>query len=459
MISDLKSQISNIHDQIKKSPPKSTVFFRCEVPLTGSWDPLKWVAQQSDDHKIYWVDRDHQFSVGAVGTCWEVSGDDFESIEAIQTRLKAVLSIGKSQPRLYGGFRFSRNRSTSDEWASFSPVQFVLPKFEVFLTNNSPHLAANLLIDPTTDIDTQISTILSALSDLKFDLIDSSSSLEQAVISQTHTPTNTDWQASVEKVLTLIRTKQLSKLVLARRTDFQFEKPINPFDCLANVHCQNSFQFVFSPSSDAAFWGVAPELLFSRQGKTIRTEAVAGTRQRGNTESEDQALALELLQSTKDNHEHELVLLSIRSLLHKFCESVEADDMISILKLPTLQHLLFRYQGVLKGAVTDDDLLNAFHPTPAVGGFPRHEALGHLSEIETIDRGWYAGPVGWINAEGSCFAVAIRSGLVRNNKLSYFAGAGIVKQSDASKEWDELNLKMQSILNVLNIKDSQLEPA
>jgi menaquinone-specific isochorismate synthase len=118
------------------------------------------------------------------------------------------------------------------------------------------------------------------------------------------------------------------------------------------------------------------------------------------------------------------------------------------LKLDHVQHMVTRFRGSLKEDVGDDALLTALHPTPAVGGYPVDGALDRIFRLEPHDRGWYAGPVGWIGADKAGFAVAIRSGLVENDRLTVFAGAGIVKGSDPDREWVETGHKMASLLSL-----------
>jgi menaquinone-specific isochorismate synthase len=106
--------------------------------------------------------------------------------------------------------------------------------------------------------------------------------------------------------------------------------------------------------------------------------------------------------------------------------------------------------------VTDAEVLLALHPTPAVGGYPRREALEEIRALEPFDRGWYAGPVGWIGAEGSEFAVGIRSGLVRGNSLALFSGAGIVAGSVPEDEWAEIEQKIGGFVRVFGLEPGHL---
>ena len=149
-----------------------------------------------------------------------------------------------------------------------------------------------------------------------------------------------------------------------------------------------------------------------------------------------------MLRSEKDKAEHEHVRVGIRETLGPLCDELEIEEGVSEMKLASRRHLVSRVRGTLGEGVTDAEVLRALHPTPAVGGYPRAEALEEIRALERFDRGWYAGPVGWIGADRAEFAVGIRSGLVRRNRLALFSGAGIVAGSVPESEWAEIEQKI-----------------
>jgi menaquinone-specific isochorismate synthase len=125
------------------------------------------------------------------------------------------------------------------------------------------------------------------------------------------------------------------------------------------------------------------------------------------------------------------------------------DKDISVLKLHQCQHLRTHIEGILEQDNTDADLLRTLHPTPAVGGLPKEGAVRWIAEAEPFDRGWFAGPVGWIGGDSAEFAVGIRSGLVSDTTLSLYAGAGIVPGSEAEQEWAEIENKLSPFVGIL----------
>ena len=196
--------------------------------------------------------------------------------------------------------------------------------------------------------------------------------------------------------------------------------------------------------------GATPERLVQAQDGQIHTMALAGSAQRGETTAEDAQLGADLLQSEKNNNEHAIVVAMVWEALKNHCTSVHASTAPQLLKLKNLQHLMTPFAGELIPGQCILDVLADLHPTPAVGGFPRQAALAAIRETEKLDRGWYAGPLGWIGANGHGeFAVALRSGLIDGGQATLFAGCGIVSSSDPQAEYAESNLKFQVMLRGL----------
>jgi menaquinone-specific isochorismate synthase len=158
------------------------------------------------------------------------------------------------------------------------------------------------------------------------------------------------------------------------------------------------------------------------------------------------------MHSEKDLSEHAFVRIGIEETLGPLCEEIEVEGAVSEMKLARGRHLRSRVSGTLREGVTDAALLDALHPTPAVGGHPRAKALGEIWALERFDRGLYAGPIGWIGADASEFAVGIRSGLVRGRTLALFSGAGIVASSVPDEEWAEIEQKIGDFTRMFGLE-------
>ncbi len=255
-------------------------------------------------------------------------------------------------------------------------------------------------------------------------------------------------------------SKGMSKIVLARRTDLQLEGHIDPLTLLEALQERDprAYQVFLQLPSGTTFLASTPECLYTRSGVDVASEAVAGTRARGSggDVEKDFWLAFDLLRSQKDDVEFGVVRDWVRRALGTVCDDVRVEITKSVLKQGSVQHLYGKLAGKLREDIGDAALLAALHPTPAVCGQPRSDALKMLSEVETFDRGFYSGPFGWVSRDAAEFVVAIRSALIRPKNASLsaydvalFAGVGIVCGSDTASEWAELNLKISQFERLL----------
>jgi menaquinone-specific isochorismate synthase len=194
--------------------------------------------------------------------------------------------------------------------------------------------------------------------------------------------------------------------------------------------------------------GVSPELLYIRNGDKIFTEALAGTRPRGKDNIEDVKLELDLKKDRKEQQEHRWVSREIEHNLNEICSDWTRLSHEDVVKWAFVQHLQTNFEGILKDAITDGQILKEFHPTPAVAGLPRELALKHIEILEKFDRGWYAGPIGWLSKDKAEFAVALRSALLQSTEAIVYGGAGIVKGSEPLKEWNEIENKLMNFTNL-----------
>jgi len=203
-------------------------------------------------------------------------------------------------------------------------------------------------------------------------------------------------------------------------------------------------------SPQGAFLGASPELLVRRSGPGAATVALAGSTRRSADPAVDDHLGEQLLRSAKDRHEHEIVSERIERALAPVSVWVEAEREPLLVRVANIQHLATPVRAQLAEPLSAVELAGLLHPTPAVGGEPAEAALAVIAELEDIDRGWYAGPVGWMDAaEDGEFCVALRSALLRDRTAHLYAGAGIVADSDPAAELAETELKLEALLPLL----------
>ncbi len=258
------------------------------------------------------------------------------------------------------------------------------------------------------------------------------------------------WEAAVEESLAAIRAGRVSKVVLARTMDI--DAPVDPADVVMHLWAMNrgSHVFLFEPSPSDALVGAAPETIATLRDGVFHATAVAGSIQRGASEREQRELAAALLASEKDRNEQRIVVDDLIARLETVAHQIRADRQPHVLTLARIQHLETEIRASVPAGTGVLDLLRLLHPTPAVCGLPRDAALDVLAEEEPFERGWYAGPVGWFDAEGNgVFAPALRTAVLHEGVWRLFAGAGIVEGSVPALEWEETGMKLAPVLDAL----------
>lgn len=268
---------------------------------------------------------------------------------------------------------------------------------------------------------------------------------------QTYLPSREEWTRGVNKALDLIRKGELQKVVLARICRLELDHIPNPFAIAASLKQKAQGAFVFCMQSGSqAFLGATPERLFFRKERKIISEAVAGTRKRGNDPIEDEKLQQELLRSAKDLREFSPVQSYLQNALSPLCLKPLNFTPISVHQTKNVQHLYSKCTGDLKREVTDEEILTNLHPTPALCGTPKQKAFSFIHELEPFDRGLYGGALGWQTPEASEWIVGIRSCHLEGNIATLFSGTGIVEGSNPDDEWDELNQKLKLYEGILD---------
>ena len=256
------------------------------------------------------------------------------------------------------------------------------------------------------------------------------------------------WRAAVEAILAEIRAGRLDKAVLSRQVVLEADRPFGRAALLGRLAARGSGAYLYA---SGGFVGASPELLVARSGGTARSRPLAGTVPRGAGAAEEARQLARLRASAKEALEHRLVLDAVAGGLAKAADLVEV-AATQVVSLPTVAHLATEVTATLGDPPpTALDLLALLHPTPAVAGTPREVAVDLLARLEPSGRGLYAGPVGWMDANGDGeWALALRCASLAGSNARLFAGAGIVAGSDPDAEWDETTSKLRAIFEVLS---------
>jgi menaquinone-specific isochorismate synthase len=440
-------------DEVARHGHLVTRAVRVESPSFRAW------LDAADAPRTVWTAPD-EASVAAGGAAATITAAGPDRFAEVREAAESLFSAGDVHagteaacPRLFGGFAFHDRDGAGEPWASFPGARFVLPRVQVTEADNGTWLTVNAVgedADPEA-VEARLETERERIEALP----DPGPVADPpGVVERTRTTATEDWRESVEAAVSRIRAGDLQKVVLAQALRTELARDLSIPDVLARLAdtYPDCFRFLVEPAEAeprSSFFGATPERLVKRRGRTVETGALAGTTGRGDTPTEDEWLAEELLASEKNRHEHQLVADAIRDQLSPLASSVTTGEL-RVRRLATVQHLFTPITATL---ATDDHVLSlveALHPTPAVGGLPPERALETIRDTEPFDRGWYAAPVGWFDAAGNgSFAVALRSAVAAGSSATLFAGVGIVGDSDPDREWDEVQLKYRPILDEL----------
>ena len=439
-------------DGRRQGPPATGVVRGREVDDA----PIRSVLAAAGTPRFAWSDA--TTTIAAAGDAATVVADGPDRFERVRGTAGSLFDgidaeslPDGARPRLYGGFAFHEDHTdppAGETWTGFPGAAFVLPELQLSLTSDGAWLtAAATGRDADRRVHERLDRWERRLSTIP-ELVRSGT----PGISREHpTPSREGWRTQVADAVRKIRAGDLQKVVLAQELRADLRGAVDVPDALTDLSevYPGCYRFLFEPEGGNTFFGATPERLVTLQDRTVSTEALAGSTGRGETTDEDEWLAAELRDSEKEVHEHELVVDAIRDQLARVATAVRTGAR-TVRKLATVQHLQTPVRAELAGDEHVLSLVEALHPTPAVGGLPPDAALRTIRETETFDRGWYAAPVGWFDADGDgTFAVAIRSALARERTATLFAGAGIVADSDPDVEWDELQLKYGPMRDVL----------
>lgn len=345
------------------------------------------------------------------------------------------------------GFSFSELKHTEFRWSSFGEASMTIPKYLYLEQDGRTTVTVFAFVEPQSNAE----KILNQLAVEYAELHAPKSDRFVTRIRLTRDG-NDAFEASFHQAIQLLKTS-LKKIVLAREVVYELDQPIDLAGLVQELESSQpgSYIFFFQPTADEAFLGATPERLILKSGLELKTAAVAGSAPRHAIETTDTALGQSLLQDDKNRHEHAIVVDSIEQTLQGLSTTIDKPDEPMLLKNRHIQHLYTPINATLSPEVSLFQLIEKLHPTPALGGEPKEEAVAAIREIETFERGWYGSPVGWMDGqENGEFIVAIRSGLFTDRSAVLYAGCGLVEGSVLQSELEETETKLSPMLQALS---------
>ncbi|MBA1189467.1 isochorismate synthase [Pseudomonas entomophila] len=373
--------------------------------------------------------------------------------EQWQHWLEDRVQEGEVGPLLMGGARFDPLSRRAPHWEDFPAAVMTLHAVQWSCQAEGAWLLLQARVAQGSDIERVIDerrAILACLSAPAPAPAASSSAL-LALDADCDSIPRRAWEAMAGDAVRCIRAGEMRKVVLARHVQRTHTAPVDVASVLRRLRTRDTDAHVFAVRrGGSCFLGATPERLAHLEQGRVHTHALAGTAARGGDAQVDRQLGQTLMNSPKEREEHDLVVRTIADGLARLGGQAMAADCPQLRKLATLQHLTTPLWADVGEHIGVLDVVEQLHPTPAVAGLALAQALSFIREHEGLDRGWYAGPVGWMDtrAQGD-FVVALRSMLVRAHDTYLFAGCGVVADSDPKAEFQETQLKLSGMFKAL----------
>ncbi len=345
-------------------------------------------------------------------------------------------SLPAAAPMAVGGFAYRPNREPGGPWSGFPALLLRVPELAVTRTRGR--------------------TFVSAAAPGAENLLDLAEAPVHAPAARKLelTPVRDPraWTNSVDVAAARLRAGEAQKVVLAREVLARGDGVVSAGAVVRGLRAAypSCFTYLITGADGTAFAGASPELLIRRTGNHAYSQPMAGSVARGASDIDDERLARLLRDSKKDAVEHSVVSQFVVDELMPFARRVRADEP-EVVRFTNIQHLATSVHAELNDPPANAlELAAALHPTPAVGGWPRDAADELIEELEGMERGWYAGAVGWVDGRGDGeFAVALRCGLLWEDGARLYAGVGVMPDSDSSRELEETELKFKALLTAL----------
>jgi isochorismate synthase len=433
------------------------------APVEGV-DPCATVfaSRLASDSWFCWEQPDRGFALAALGVAHRATsrgGDRFADVARESLRLCEGAAVEEpvdipagAGPVWTGGFAFDPDGADSPQWSSFAPASLTLPELSLCRRGEETFLTLNAIVSPGSEPEEVARGLRARLAGLRADplpLLDPHPK-ERPAIRSVHPPG--DFEAAVSAATGRIGEGEMTKVVLAREVVVEASSAHDPAPVFGALREQFPSCFCFCAGTpEAAFLGASPELLVRRSGASASTVALAGSTRRSSDPAVDDHLGEQLLRSEKNRREQRIVAERIVRTLRPHAVWVETEPEPEVVKIANIQHLATPVIAQLAEPRSAVELAGLMHPTPAVGGEPDAAARAAIAELERMDRGWYAGPVGWMDAtEDGEFCVALRSALLRDREARLYAGVGVVAGSDPEAELAETEVKLEALLPLLS---------
>lgn len=410
--------------------------------------------------RSFWSDPKREFTFIGIGSAVSLEANGVNRFVQISKQWQQLInhalifsdtSIPGTGPTMIGGFRFDPLKTKTALWKSFPDAKLTLPKYALTIYKENCWLTENYYLNQTDDAKEITEKTEIERNNLFYTPITDEEKLPTSIIKEEINPQS--WIQTVEKTTEEIKKHELEKVVLAREMRLYSNEPFSPERTLSRLLEEQTSSFIFAFENEGdCFIGATPERLAKRENENIFFTCLAGSMKRGKTNEEDEKLGQFLLHDDKNRYEHQLVVKMITEVAKNMCRDVQVPNRPELFKSRHIQHL-FTPISAKASHHSLLEIIEAMHPTPALGGYPKEKGFEKIRHIEELDRGWYAAPVGWLDYQGNGeFAAAIRSAVLQGKQASLFAGVGLVADSDPKTEYEETLIKFKPMLSALGVE-------
>ncbi|AKA24232.1 isochorismate synthase [Pseudomonas chlororaphis] len=416
----------------------------------GALDLLELFCKADQPHaeSLFWRAADGGRSLFGWGVAAQLDGVGEQRFATVDRQwqhwLRSAVIHGPQPPAICGGFRFDPQVAPSETWQGFGDGSMLLMTLLLIRDGEQCWLVCQQRIAASDDPAGRCEHVLEQWNALMDRYLSPAASTAAPRHTGDHCLPRAAWEDKVAHALHVLRDSALNKVVLARQVRSEFSHAVNPGRTLARLAGNDPAAYLFAfRRQRACFIGASPERLAKLHDGHLQTLALAGTCRRDADPQRDAELARELLDCAKNRHEHAVVVQIIQSDLAPWVEHLQVPPTPAIQRLSRVQHLSTVIEGRLRPRASLLQVVATLHPTPAVGGHERQQAMAHIRQFEGFDRGWYAAPLGWLDARGNGeFIVGLRSALLDDRQACLFAGCGIVQCSDPASEYEETCIKL-----------------
>jgi isochorismate synthase len=437
----------------RRSGEQTLASISLELPTEVDPTEVACASRRVGEPWFIFEQPDHgRASLAGLGEAIGLQENGPERFEQVARRWRELSAAAVGEGAIaVGGFSFAPDGGASPHWQGYEPASLVVPEIALTRRERNVRLTLTALASPDDLPDELLATLLTRVGELaqaRLPLLDPAPSGRFQVASAMPPE---HFESAVARASELIAQGRMEKIVLAREVHVHAPSAYEPAAVLGVLREEFPSCFTFCVGrGEAAFVAASPELLVRREGHRVSTLALAGSTRRSADPAVDDHLGEQLLRDESYREEHAIVARRIERMLRAHAVWVAAAPEPELVRIANIQHLATPIRAQLASPMDALELVGMMHPTPAVGGEPLVQAAPLIPALEGLDRGWYAGPVGWTDATGDGeFCVALRCALLRGPVARCYAGNGIVRDSEPAAELAETEIKLQALLPLL----------